>query len=1343
MSFFQINTLKDGQWIRQDVKLEPFANYKAPPRHFPVPDRRPELGLLSRTVIDTPVIRSIVPARIRSPAHNDIVFIGDRFIRVCELRADDQFYEIGRKTDFDPSIIHARVIGYNYEDEERAENAVPDPNQPISAILDENAPCRGDLPLQILVLFLKSHEYVFIFMGSRNGQAEFVSSRCAGPHSQMVQEQGLHFAIDPESRYMATAFPKSGFCVSELESFETLRQQYRDGQALKPLRYWKSKITNGYVIKIDFLHPREEDPEAVILLLILRVDGDTKIMTYQWRNGENLHDVLRSRRKGYLLLPGTEIPTHVIPLTVKSSFCLITETTLSVCEDILIGNPTFQTIEHERREATPWYHGTDIPLWTSWARPYRRKSYYCRRDNIYVAREDGIVVWLEFQPSEIIATSLEMGDTHLSTSIDTAFTTVSNGFNDVLIIGGDCGNGSIWKAPPRKDLIWIGNLPNWSPCLDITSNDEFITWNQKIGFKGNAMVSWHDSQTSQSAFRMPDRVFVTSGRGINGGITEHRVGMPANIGIEFDYTAVREVWMLPQQPNSPSRGNQPLLMLLSQRDSSDVLLLSLGLEGEIEVQQLEPEDTFINMDYRTLDASCDSGSICQITEKSLALCDSISSSTLTLDELLETEELKAEHASIGHGMVALAAQSDTGFKLHLLKIHGTSAEVQGWAHVSAEITCLHVCNIRGIRFILAGLHRENMITSLAIYNADSLGPDSIAISEFSIISTTSEIEATSSQNNIEAFSSIKTLCDTGNSIIVVGGTRDGYVVTLALSPETLECNFLSVRRLDVLPVSLSLVPDNENLGTAIVASSNTSLIFLGDYQEDHSGRGEFKRASSIFPGDSKDSLRTLPGIHYVSVLPKGVPRRDSLSTSILMVTSGGVHIAELEEKTRPAPRLLLTPGAPKRVLFSHTLNCLVVSTLVDRRPNLVFIDPDTGENLSVATSRAGNVWPYISGLGDEGDRIMGIKEWVYTKDGSQFLFFLVCLQSKKLLIVSTSVVEDATKRGNRAIKYWTRHKIKGDTDAVYCAHASGQNLYYSSGNNVNWSYLDNEDKKFKLRATLRLKSPVFWIEDYGENIIVMTAMQSILVVSPQISSDSVARLQILNIDPCLIMSNALMSVGPEESADSQFPVTLLGDREQSVMGRWISKSAGVDIEPVFEGSMKSSIRKFCRARSQPSWWHNQMAPRFGRVPSTVDDAEIFGVAMDGTVEHYTLLDIDGWKFLSLVQKMAQHTEEICPFNHRDRENLQRLGVSELMPLPVTPALMYIDGNMIQRCLDNKALDRCFFTQASRDLLQHLLGVFDGGQWTSHIQNEPDPQRREELSFELAYKVIEYFLRPVI
>jgi hypothetical protein len=76
---FQTNVLQDGQWVTQTVDLRSVIEASDDPQ------ARPELqslhkpatcGVLTRTVIESPVVHWILPARLRSMQHNDVAFIG-------------------------------------------------------------------------------------------------------------------------------------------------------------------------------------------------------------------------------------------------------------------------------------------------------------------------------------------------------------------------------------------------------------------------------------------------------------------------------------------------------------------------------------------------------------------------------------------------------------------------------------------------------------------------------------------------------------------------------------------------------------------------------------------------------------------------------------------------------------------------------------------------------------------------------------------------------------------------------------------------------------------------------------------------------------------------------------------------------------------------------------------------------------------------------------------------------------------------------------------------------------------------------------------------------------------
>ncbi len=104
-----------------------------------------------------------------------------------------------------------------------------------------------------------------------------------------------------------------------------------------------------------------------------------------------------------------------------------------------------------------------VPVWTSWARPIRTPRHFATRDNLYICREDGLVIYLEIDQDLpiLIRTSRQTGIVH--SNINTAFASVDTETyssmmgEEVLIVGGNKTPGGIY---------WVGIYrPNLgSPC---------------------------------------------------------------------------------------------------------------------------------------------------------------------------------------------------------------------------------------------------------------------------------------------------------------------------------------------------------------------------------------------------------------------------------------------------------------------------------------------------------------------------------------------------------------------------------------------------------------------------------------------------------------------------------------------------------------------------------------------------------------------------------------------------------------------------------------------------------------------------------------------------------------
>ena len=72
------NNPEQGSWVTEKVTIQALLSANDRPATADEDCRPPECGLLTRTVIESPVVQWILPARLRSAARNDVAFIGVR-----------------------------------------------------------------------------------------------------------------------------------------------------------------------------------------------------------------------------------------------------------------------------------------------------------------------------------------------------------------------------------------------------------------------------------------------------------------------------------------------------------------------------------------------------------------------------------------------------------------------------------------------------------------------------------------------------------------------------------------------------------------------------------------------------------------------------------------------------------------------------------------------------------------------------------------------------------------------------------------------------------------------------------------------------------------------------------------------------------------------------------------------------------------------------------------------------------------------------------------------------------------------------------------------------------------
>ncbi|KAH8736684.1 mono-functional DNA-alkylating methyl methanesulfonate N-term-domain-containing protein [Ilyonectria robusta] len=1327
---FQSSVLRDGEWVTETVNFQDALKASTAPKLAAEP--RPEVptcGILSSTVVESPIIHWIFPVRLRSQCSNDVAFIGDRFVQISELREDGQAHEIIRKSDFGTRIRNAVVLGSPPPDGfDNHPSRLIKPEDSDVLMKDATKPPGTErprhLPPQLLVLALESGDCVFLFIRERaDGTPEIITTRYESPRN--LKYLGFHFAASPTSHYIAAASAEGAFVVYELESLETLSAQYMRDGSFKPVKSIRIRPVNGVISKMEFLHPKLNDDYHINLLLVIaRRDGNHHAHTsflahYEWELGDDLKSVFAQEKPGSRLPDEHQMPLLMIPLRFNTAFLVVSEESIGMVKCTMEGPTGFEALVTNAPGPTKLHHGAGEPLWTAWSRPFRRREYFEKKDIIYLAREDGFVIHVEIDEHDLLTSVTHVGA--INTNISTAFTTAYDLFADVLIIGGDSGSGGIWKIPARSTLVHTSTIPNWSPVIDLATTDEYPSWTAE------AQASELNSirRGSSSALRKPDRIFCTAGRGPNSSLTELRWGIQARIGLEFEYDQpVRQSWMFPVE----IRGEMGFYAVLSLPHSSDVLHLSSDFTN---ANALTPDASPFDTTSRTIYAVHNAhGTIVQITEASVTLVAPSQSSRHNHADILRLGDIMAENAFCKDDLVVISSHKDQASQLHILEIDQMNvSRAMSW-DAQGEVTCISIFTYSEQTLIVSGSVMDGS-PWISIYSSEGGAIVSEALND---------VNGMAPHGQMEAFTSISVLTEGVDDVVLVFGTRSGHLVTGRVGQQGTKRISFSVERLGMAPVNVFTASHPFGGDAAVFACCDNSLIVMTDFSQRHL---RFQTKNPIWPTDSNDSSLPSPPIHSVHCLEQSLSGYRG-HMSLMMLAGSRILLAEMWPHVGPVPRNIPLEGTPFRVIYSQTWKCFIVAHLKNHGPTLSFVDPDSGEIISSPADKDMQSSEYISGLGQPGDKVFGLSEWLYVKDGRTFCFIIVTTQQGLLLIVSVTVEEIETSNGRvRHLRYWTRYKKKGFEEPIYSVVGDAAGLLFCVGSVLHWEVLDLVDKKLKPMKQFQLDSPGVSLQITNGKVCVLTTSHSLQVVDLHVESEA-TDISLIHSDQVTRYTWHLIEVGDSVERSRKWPVNLVSTGQGGIAGLWVpwgqrNKELGV----VFEGILPTSVRRFRRGRTRPLWLSVDRERRYNSLSSTVDGAEILGISLDGSLQHFSLIGLELWRFLRLIQNLAQLTPAICPFTYDgfskpDAEMDMDLDL-DLEPQPY-PDMMHINGDVLRRCLDLRALENLTTFGDGLDLFYEYLDDIGDGAYTAGFRDGVEDGR--ERYFELGYDILTYLLAPV-
>ncbi|CAJ2514245.1 Uu.00g023640.m01.CDS01 [Anthostomella pinea] len=1330
MATLQNHHFVNGQWVSEEIPVHDLAKPSVRPQprleRQPAP-KPPVCGVLTKTIIESPIIRWALPVQLRSSRHIDVALVGDHGVQICELGRYRQLHEVAWKNDFGSRIRNALVMGnplYPFglqkgtEDstqptQENSDTEMMNSGNPISEFKSEETQFQ-----QLLVLVLESGQVVFLFMQPTSaGSWEFVSTIHTIKGQRLVNP-GYHMAIDPSSRYLTLACSENLFIMYQLEQVKTLRLQHSREQPLQPIMTTQARAVKGIIHKIEFLHPLPHNDGQVILLIIMIQAEVSKLAIYEWGSTESLSDVFAAEKSGHRLDDTFRLPSLIVPLTVSSTFLIISEQSMAICSDVLAGPPNFIHFELDSTQ----HHSTPPAVWTAWTRGIRIAAYHAEyKDVIYLAREDGAVKYLEIEgesggePDIVTDTAMT-----LQCNIDTAFASlfdpesdvVSEGKSggDVIVTGGDSGSGVLSIALPRETLQPIGTIPNWSPTVDfVVTPGPFTGANEEL-------TRSRGSTSSTRKVTRPDRVFACSGRGTSGAIIELRYGIEAKIGLDLTYISpIKQCWALPTCYDDTL--DDGFFMLLGLPDSSAILHVSQDLS---DVSERAQSAVKLDLSSATLAAYEGDGIVVQITTARHVTSDIVADPAAVV-----------VNAAVGNGIFSLAVYRESSFKIMVYNYDSTSVSLPQEFEVEGEVTCLSVEDMAGKLFVFAGLWQgESPVMTICPTTSSQhilASPISFNLQEVTADDSLNEI-VISEHETLGAITGIVSSSEHLGQTAVFVSTRNGNVLTLRLDPTRLEKGGDVESDRTIFGTS----PSHVYMGTglddspSILICNDAGLAILTGFATCHQQDYD-KEIHRVWPTNAVEPGMLSPSVNSVARMHR-IP---GYGNSTLAIIAGPrILVTELQSRAKPLPRSIPVEGTPMKIVYSPRLEKLITIVMKEGLPSLHFFDPETGADISKPAIESKPDPPdsdYIVGLGNEDSKVVSLTEWRFTHNAKLYEFIVVSINIGQkqgcILLVSTRSDKVETEAGTSTrIRFWTKQKIK-TKDALKATTTDDHGIFICAGSHLEYHTIQDKVIKVKVTRKHELPSPATWMQVVDGRLHVLTAKHSLIVLDYTTNLESDQMLHLHTDDICRIGLHSI-------KADHR--ITMVSDPMCGVYGMWLPPQADMSLKVVCCAELPASVRRFARGDTRPPWAFSRSgAPWFGSMHSGQDGSEILGLSIDGSLQYFSLLSEDVWRLLKYIQNLAMSSREFCPFVSVH----EALTTFDPEPKLEPKSCMHVNGDILQICLDRHALEALFTAEPEhferfRELLQTAAGDID---------TIPFKGSAEGLYYRLAYQVLRDYL----
>lgn len=1003
---------------------------------------------------------------------------------------------------------------------------------------------------------------------------------------------------------------------------------------------------------MDFIKPSEEDPEKVILVLVVANAGETFLLLYRWDTKLPLHRLKPLRCSGQQLPIEDSLPLMLIPSTKPLSFLLVTETELVFYSKVTASRAdrTSALFRMDKDNV-----GRSQPLlWTQWAKPKRHLQYTQGNDDLFLMREDGRVMIYLIESRQNLRVRTEFSPGGLGFRVDTAFCLLAGplhlGGGDILIAAGDMADGAVFHLKARQPLELVQTLPAHTPVNDLLLRPP------------SSLEAASDPVGSSV-----DEVYAACGRTPSHGfVAQLRFGYEAQIGLTMEHgdsASIQQIWVI------ESHSDGSLLLLASHVLHTSAIVFSLE---RMEVEHADSSSwPGLDLEAPSLAVGCiHPSTLIQVTSRSIHLVSMRTKGSIYKYDFAPATALSSDVMLNGE-VIATAARNGTAYGIFVHKIESTANNdlnlIQA-SHVSlpARSVCLRTAEFHGVHLVLISM--ENGLLGVYMLRDD--------------LSIVSLMELQLSDINLALRNTVATslawLFKPGTHIgVLLCGLRSGQLVSIHLTPSAdaaepkLTYSNCEIFMLGTTSVTLSQDWFAAAKGTgAAFASCESSIKHVRLLQ--HGSLVDHELTDVIVT--SRDDLSLAPptctAVHRIFTSKSG--QNNAASGLLILATSEDLLFTNMVPQKQAVARRFVVPGVPKRLIWSKYLKQLVIAAESDELKSQA-----AGSGVETKSSalfpalhfreiRRDHIQKPTTEqrivVGESGERIRALVEYSPTDGSNHFEMILVAVAmdsrdefgaqrtTGRLMCVSAKYL--LKDNGSRAK---ARVVLRFPTKAVTALRPIGHSsVLVGAGNEILMHDLNVSTRKWTTLARFTLPSPAASIMIQGSLAYVATMRHSLLVlralngVMKLESSDQIARVS-TNVVPFDRSKALLLSISDSGTLLSGFDE----DRRTN------------SICEVFQGRIPLLLDRIVKQEDH-------------KVGASDRHSFIAGT-IDGTLYQLKTLSKDELKLARFLEELHTHGNEPRTNQKTSRSKMIRNGGS--LPSSKTLKATYSDGDILASMLE--------------------------------------------------------------